>query len=81
MTRDELDRVIREEIGNVAPDADLETLDPAADIREALDLDSMDVMNIVIALHERLDVDIPDADARKLLTLNGAIDYIGAKLG
>lgn len=81
MTRDELDRVIREEIGNVAPDADLETLDPAADIREALDLDSMDVMNIVIALHERLDVDIPDADARKLLTLNGAIDYLAAKLG
>ncbi len=81
MTREEIDAAVRAEIEEVAPDADLAGLDPTADIRDALDLDSMDVMNIVIALHTRLKVDIPDADAPRLLTLAGAVDYLAAKLG
>jgi len=76
MTKDELRRTILSEISNVAPEVDTTSLDPDADIREALDFDSMDVMNLIIALHQKLKVEIPDADAIKLVTLNGAIDYL-----
>ena len=80
MTKDELRALILSEISNVAPEVDLSSLQPDADIREALDFDSMDVMNLIIALHQKLSVDIPDGDAIKLVTLNGAVDYLAQKL-
>jgi len=80
MTKDELRAVILAEIENIAPEVDASSLDPKADIREALDFDSMDVMNLVIALHKKLRVDISDSDAIKLTTLGGAIDYLLKKL-
>jgi acyl carrier protein len=80
MTKDELKALILAEISNIAPEVDTGALDPKADIREALDFDSMDVMNLVIALHQKLSVDIPDSDAIKLVTLDGAIAYLAGKL-
>ena len=80
MTKDELRALILAEIENIAPEVDASSLDPKADIREALDFDSMDVMNLVIALHKKLRVDISDSDAIKLTTLGGAIDYLLKKL-
>ncbi|MDX5362296.1 MAG: acyl carrier protein [Alphaproteobacteria bacterium] len=79
MTRDEIRTAILEEVAAIAPDADLATLDPAADMREAIDLDSMDVLNLLIALHKRLGIDIPEEDAGKLVTLGGAVDYLAAR--
>ncbi|HWA62912.1 MAG TPA: phosphopantetheine-binding protein [Caulobacteraceae bacterium] len=81
MTRDELMAVIKDQLLSIAPEADADALDPAADLREAIDIDSMDFLNFVTALHQRLQVDIPDADAGKLLTLAGALDYLAGKLG
>jgi acyl carrier protein len=40
----------------------------------------MDFLNFVIALHERLEVDIPEVDYPKLATINGAVGYLGGKL-
>ena len=79
MTRDEMRALILAEIENIAPEVDTSALDPKADIREALDFDSMDVMNLIIALHKKLHVDIPDSDAIKLTTLHGGIDYLVAR--
>lgn len=79
MTRDEIRTAILEEVAAIAPDADLAALDPAADMREAIDLDSMDVLNLLIALHKRLGIDIPEEDAGKLVTLGGAVDYLAAR--
>ena len=79
MTRDEIRTAVLEEVAAIAPDADLATLDPAADMREAIDLDSMDVLNLLIALHKRLGIDIPEEDAGKLVTLGGAVDYLAAR--
>jgi acyl carrier protein len=73
--------VLREELENIAPEMDLQTLDPSADLREALDIDSMDFLNFVIAVHARLGVDIPELDYPKLVTLDGAVGYLAAKLG
>jgi acyl carrier protein len=72
--------VLEEELGNIAPEADLSKLDPSADLRAALDIDSMDFLNFVIAIHHRLDVDIPELDYPKLITLDAAISYLKSKL-
>ncbi len=77
----DVDDVVREEFGNIAPDVDLKTVDPGADLREALDIDSMDFLNFITAIHHRLGVDIPEVDYPKLVTLDGAVHYLKAKLG
>ena len=72
--------ILQEELGNIAPEMDLQKLDPGADLREALDIDSMDFLNFIIALHRRLGVDIPELDYPKLMTLSGAVSYLKLKL-
>jgi len=72
--------VLREELGNIAPEIDLKTIDAGADLREALDIDSMDFLNFVTAIHHRLGVDIPEIDYLELVTLDGAVHYLEAKL-
>ena len=73
-------KVVEEELGNIAPEVDFAAVDPAADLREAIDIDSMDCLNFITAIHHRLGVDIPEADYPKLVTLDGAVAYIEAKL-
>ena len=80
MNDSDIRAVLREELGNIAPEMDLAALDGAADVREALDIDSMDFLNFVIAVHRRLHVDIPELDYPKLLTLDGAAAYLVARL-
>jgi acyl carrier protein len=63
-------------LGGIAPEGDFAALSGPEDLREALDLDSMDFMNFVVALHERTGIDIPEADYPKLRTLDGAIAYL-----
>ncbi len=73
-------KVLQEELNNIAPEVDMASVDPAADLREALDIDSMDFLNFVTAVHHRLGIDIPELDYPKLVTLDGAVAYIEAKL-
>ena len=72
--------VVQEELNNIAPEIDLATVDPAGDLRETFDIDSMDFLNFITAIHHRLGVDIPELDYPKLFTLDGAVAYITAKL-
>ncbi len=78
MIETEAKSVIFEILGEIAPETDPATVGGAEDLREALDLDSMDFMNFVVALHERTGIDIPEADYPKLRTLDGAIAYLGS---
>jgi acyl carrier protein len=81
MTETDIRAVLQEELGNIAPEIDLQKVDPSADLREALDIDSMDFLNFVTAIHRRLGVDIPELDYPKLVTLDGAVSYLKTKLG
>jgi len=81
MTRDEIKRGLIDELGKIAPEADAASLDSDADIREELDIDSFDFQNLIIALHERFDLDIPERDYPKLFTFGGAIDYLAEAIG
>jgi acyl carrier protein len=76
MTDAELRALIADILGNIAPEADLSTVADDEDLREALDLDSMDFLNFVVALHERAHIDIPEADYPRLRSLGGAIAYL-----
>jgi len=78
MNRDELKRVLLEEIANVAPEVDPATVPEDADLREALDIDSISFLNLVIALNGRLGVNVPELDYPKLRDLRGALDYLAA---
>ena len=76
MTESEAKSLIEDIIGGIAPEADFATLAGDEDLREALDLNSMDFMNFVVALHERTGIDIPEADYPQLRTLDGAVAYL-----
>lgn len=79
MSDAEIRAVLLEELGNIAPEIDVQKIDPAADLREALDIDSMDFLNFVTAIHHRLGIDIPELDYPKLATLDGAIAYLESR--
>ena len=81
MNRDEILAVIKDELLRIAPEADLGAVDPSADLREEIDIDSMDFLNFISGLHQRLEVEIPDAESGKLASLDGALAYLAAKLG
>jgi acyl carrier protein len=68
-------------LGEIAPEADPATVNPAQGLRDQLDLDSMDFLNFVIALHKRLGVEIPEADYPKLASVDGAVSYLAARAG
>ena len=76
MTREELKRIFAEELETIAPEVDLSMIAETDNIQEYFDLDSMDIFNLLAALHQRLSIDIPDNDASKLLTVKTALDYL-----
>lgn len=76
---EEIRAVLLSALRGIAPEADPASLDPEESLREQLDLDSMDFLNFVIAVHERLGVEIPEADYPRLASLDGAVAYLQGK--
>lgn len=77
MTKDETMRLVADILAGIAPEADLSAVPADAELRDALDLDSMDFLNFVTALHERTGRAIPEADYPRLFTLDGIVAYLG----
>jgi len=61
------------------PEASPEELPAGSELREELDLDSMDVLNLIIALSDSTGIDIPEEDYRYLATLDDCIAYLEAR--
>ena len=80
MTEDEIRQVILKALASVAPELDEAALLPNKSFRDQLDIDSMDYLNYVIALHETLAIDIPEADQPKLSTVDSAVAYFARRL-
>ncbi len=76
MRQDDLRNTVLRLLGTIAPEADLARLKPNVSFRDQLDIDSMDFLNFVIALHKELWVEIPEKDYPKLSTLDGCIGYL-----
>lgn len=79
MTPDDITRVVIDALTRIAPEIDPGSIRPGVSFRDQLDLDSMDFLNFVLAVHDRLGIDIPEADYPRLYTLDGAVAYIAGK--
>ena len=75
-TEQELRSIVISVLTEVAPDVDPAAIDPDTGLVEQLDIDSMDFLNIVVAINERTGIEIPERDYPKLSTLNDAVGYL-----
>jgi acyl carrier protein len=64
----------------IAPEVDEGELDAGRPLREQADLDSMDWLNVIVGLHQRFGVDIPETDYARLTTLDAIVAYLAARL-
>ena len=80
MTREEIQTAVIDIIQTVAPDEDLTHLKPGEKLREQIELDSMDFLDIVMELRKRYGVHVPEADYKELATLDGCVSYLAPKL-
>jgi acyl carrier protein len=81
MTTDEIRQTVLHALGAVAPEANTTRLQADVNLREHLDIDLMDFLEFVIALHRELQIEIPEADYPKLTTLAGCVAYVKSALG
>lgn len=76
MNEHDIRALAAEVLAGIAPEAELASVGDGEDLREALDLDSMDFLNFVIGLGQKTGLKIPDADTPKLYTMKGLIAYL-----
>ncbi|XKE46181.1 acyl carrier protein [Halomonas organivorans] len=81
MNRERLRDIVLEELSAIAPDIDIATLDERARLRDEYDLDSMDALNLLTALHRRLKVDIPETDYARMQSIRDLLDYLEPRAG
>ncbi len=80
MTREEIKQAVIDIISEVLPDDDCSQLEPEKDLREQLDLDSMDFLDIVMELRKQYGVEVPEEDYPQLASLQSSVDYLEPKL-
>lgn len=80
MTREQLKTVALEVLRGIAPEVEAGDIEPMTPLRHQVDLDSMDWLNFLIGLHQRLGVNIPESDYVKLVTLDNVLDYLQARM-
>lgn len=78
--RETLRHTALEVLRSIAPEVEPDEIEPARPLRQQVDLDSMDWLNFLIGLHQRLGVNIPESDYARLVTLDNVLDYLQAKL-
>ena len=76
MTRDEVVLAVKDIIQTVAPDEDVSNLVMEERLRDQIDLDSMDFLDIVMELRKLYGVQVPEEDYKELATLQGCVDYL-----
>lgn len=79
MNKDEIKALVLRNLYAIAPDLKDEPIDPGSNFRDQYDLDSMDFLHFIIAVHKEIGIDIPETDYPKLGSLNGCIEYLFAR--
>jgi acyl carrier protein len=80
MTIEEIKNALLDIIQDIDDEADLKNLKPEESLRDQLDLDSMDFLDIVMELRKRYKIQIPEADYPELATLDSCINYLMPRL-
>lgn len=81
MTDTELAELVKRALYEVAPEIEGEQIDPDVSFTDQFEIDSMDLLNLVIAVHRATDLDIPEADQANFMTLTDSISYLRRRLG
>lgn len=79
MTKEECKQVVLDIIAEIAPDEDLSNVKPDVRLRDQLELDSMDFLDIVMELRKQHGIEVPEADYTKLATLDSCAEYLTPK--
>lgn len=80
MSNEEIRALVVRELRQIAPEIDVSQIDFSIDLREQVDFDSMDILNLVVAIHETTGVDIPEADYPQMVSLDGCVAYLRSRL-
>lgn len=80
MNQPEIRETIARILRQIAPEASLDQVGPDENLREALDIDSFDYLNLMIGLHKELKVEIPESDYPKLITLASLMNYLSERV-
>lgn len=80
MTKDQIAQAIIDIITDIVPDEDCSQIDPAVALRDQLDLDSMDFLDIVMELRKLYNVEVPEAEYGELATLDSCVAYLEPKM-
>ncbi len=79
MTSEDVKKVVLDIIEEIAPDEDVAGVDPGLALRDQLDLDSMDFLDIVMELRKRHKIEVPQEDYGHLASLNSCVEYLTPK--
>lgn len=79
LTPEEIRTAIFDTLCAIAPETDPARIVPDQPLREQVDLDSFDFLNVIVRLHEQLGIDIPERDYAELATLDSAIQYLARR--
>ena len=80
MDRPQIRQGVLDALLAIAPEVDGATLHDTQPLRDQVDLDSMDWLNVLLGLHQRFGVEIPEADYRRLGTLAQIVDYLAERV-
>jgi acyl carrier protein len=80
MTKEQIRNTILEIIGQIIPDEDLSGLKGDIPIREQVELDSMDFLDIIMELRKRYGIEVPEDDYMQLATLDGCVAYLDPRM-
>jgi acyl carrier protein len=78
VNREAIRAAVLAELSEVAPEAELDRLEPGAELREVLDLDSIDFLRFVQRLAAATGVEVPESDYAQLATLEGVVAYFAS---
>lgn len=76
MTKDDVKKIVLDIIAEIAPDEDLSDVKPDVRLRDQLDLDSMDFLDIVMELRKQHGIEVPEEDYPQLASLDSCGDYL-----
>lgn len=72
----EIAGIVLDILREIAPEVEPDDIDPAADMRYEFEIDSIDFLHLMIGIHERLDIDVPEADYGRVTTLDSLVSYL-----
>ncbi len=79
MTKEDCKQVVLDIIADIAPDEDLTNVKPEVRLRDQLQLDSMDFLDIVMELRKRHGIEVPEAEYQQLASLDSCAEYLTPK--